>query len=179
MDYPEDFPDDLREHVETAIAQAEIDLVEQRKRLGPRFETQWQGILLLWVKTIFFEFAERACDMGRRGDWSAEKIRKETSAYLKKLAAHARSRHAPPSSFTIPYMADQELKKISEAITRFDEWTAFQERVNGTREILFPPHALCGCVPRERADRRSHADLSRGTGSALKGSSPPPLSLEP
>lgn len=129
MEYPEDFPNDLRELVEGAIAQAEIDLIEQRKSLGLRFESQWQGVLLLWVKTIFFEFSERACDMGRRGTWSVEKIRIEASIYLKKLATQARARHAPMSSSAVPYIASQEIKKIIEAITHFDEWAEFQKKL--------------------------------------------------
>jgi hypothetical protein len=61
------------------------------------------------------------------------------------------------------------MRKLYGTIRELKEWPGRGRpgREEGTREILFPPTPYVAGLPHQRADHRSHADLSRCTGPAL------------
>jgi plasmid stabilization system protein ParE len=59
-----------------------------------------------------------------------------------------------------PHYRQPTIRKLFEAIRSLKQWP---QRGRIGRDA----HALCGGLPRERADHRSHADLSRCTGPSL------------
>ncbi len=139
MEYPDDFPGSLREFVEAAIARAELEVYKQKKKHGQLFPTYWQGALLLWVKIIFFAFAEQTQKLGRDGTWSVERIRTELNAYLYGLAAQAHSRLAPESNKLNDYLVQREVNKIAETVTDFQEWEDLQKQLQEIAETNTNP----------------------------------------
>jgi hypothetical protein len=96
LTYPEDFPQRSRAKVELALEQAEVDFGE-RNMPNPAFvhlspaEVAKRHIDLdrrtkQLVADVLFVFAEEACDLGRQGRWSAERIRTTTEDFTKWLS---------------------------------------------------------------------------------------------
>jgi hypothetical protein len=99
LTYPEDFPQRSRAKVELALEQAEVDFGE-RNMPNPAFvhlspaEVAKRHIDLerrtkQLVADVLFVFAEEACDLGRQGRWSAERIRTTTEDFLHQMAVRA------------------------------------------------------------------------------------------
>lgn len=120
MDYPNSFPRYLQPPVDAAIAEAELLRIKLKTK-----PEMWQGMVFLYVKTIFFAFAEQACQAGRDDIWTGETIRKELEAYLRRIAEHAWKELAPNANEGTA----ENISAIVGSIKDANEWKALQEKL--------------------------------------------------
>ena len=88
------------------------------------------------------------------------------AADLQHISNYLKDRH--------PHYRQPTMRKLYEAIRSLKDLPDRGRigREEGTRELLFPPPALCRRVPREGTEHRSLADLSHRTGPALEQHQP-------
>jgi hypothetical protein len=128
MDYPAGFPKHLQPPVDAAIHDAELDRLKLRTK--PEL---WQGVVYLWVKKIFFAFAEQVCQAGMEDIWTGEQMRKELDEYLPKLALRAYYENSPPHTGDFPYMKAGS-REIVNKIKTSSEWESLQRNLKQVAE---------------------------------------------
>jgi DNA-binding XRE family transcriptional regulator len=85
MNYPRDFPKQLQPPVDAALAEGEITFLELRK--SPGYSSSREGALLLnYIKHVFVAFVHQACQAGREGTWTGERIRAAMHEFFQGLA---------------------------------------------------------------------------------------------
>jgi len=89
MDYPRDFPNDLKPPVDAAIHTAEIAFIDAKELAGPRFQYEAERLILGYVEAVFFGFAVQAVEAVKQGAWTGERVRQALPKFLEDLGHRA------------------------------------------------------------------------------------------
>lgn len=130
MEHPSGLPEHLQPPLDAAIHKAEVEFLERKKKAGETYlERYWQGAILLYMKTVFFAYAEQARLAGAEGVWTGEEIRKNITAYLRHVALEVYREKYPPELMSGPRPMASFAKGIVEAIQAQPEWIDLQKKL--------------------------------------------------
>jgi hypothetical protein len=126
LDYPSGFPEHLKQPVDKAFIDAEIEFKNSRKVMG---RTQTDGHILIkkYIRTVYIAFLHAACKVVAKGVWTAERFRSEQPRYLENL-----TRHVFLDKVWWKYH-DREIEEILRGVKiqveNMDEWVTIQEEL--------------------------------------------------
>ena len=149
MDYLSGFPKHLQPAVDAAIHNAEIELINARKAARGEFwgPTERRAILK-WVKSIFFVFADQACQAGREDIWSGPSLRRVLDDYLYKVALTAEYK-SPSSAGAGDHYQKSLASSTTAKIKESDEWAELQGKLKAVAEFraASAPQAVSSTQP--------------------------------
>jgi len=89
VNYPEDFPERLKNPVESAIAEADSQFHEVLSDVDAAPKVGFEGLVFRFVKKVLFTFAEQAREAVKQEAWTLERCRQGVDEYLHNLIVDA------------------------------------------------------------------------------------------
>jgi hypothetical protein len=128
MDYPKDFPEDLKNPVEEAIARAEATFQTKFKNPKIAVNKGFEGLVFDFVEKVFFVFLQQAREAAKRGDWTLEQVRLRSAEYLHNLIVDAYSERNPSRKHDGLFFFEE---KATEEIYASRQWVRHQRAIVG------------------------------------------------
>lgn len=147
MDYPSDFPEHLKCKVDAAIAGAEVEYIDAKVR-NPN--TSEREILIQYIQTVFFGFANQCVQAGKEGHWSGERIRKAFREFLDVVCDRAfRDKH--PSVLKDSTSRHQFRESVLQSSKHWENWREIHQGLAQVFSAATPTEpqisSLSGSVP--------------------------------
>jgi hypothetical protein len=128
MDYPKGFPEHLKQPIEAAISEAEIEFVKQRKASGKIWgHDEIELLIKRYIRKVMFAFSDSACRAVEEGIWTGENFRKGFARYLHEVTEYVWTKKHP-----WPHHASKMMDLRLAALTQIEEskeWIKIQERL--------------------------------------------------
>lgn len=185
MEVPSGLPEHLQSPLDAAIHEAEAEFLIG-KNSGAAFMNKWQRWVLLYVKTIFFAYADQACQAGTERLWTGEEIREKMAAYLKSVAHATYFEKVPDEARShSSLMIDDSIAGLVRAVKVLPGWATLQAKlaevararhgnpasaetsrdINGVRRQSPPRSGMGACIDQLREEcRLSEQELAERVG---------------
>jgi hypothetical protein len=127
MKYPDGFPEHLKNQVEAALSEAEIEFTTRRKEAATWEPIQIEVLIKRYIRTVMFALADAACTAVEARIWTGENFRQAFNEYQYGLTEYVWAKKHP-RPFDKSSMIDLRLAALTQ-IEESGEWIAIQERL--------------------------------------------------
>jgi predicted XRE-type DNA-binding protein len=142
MDYPDDFPQDLKDRVEVAISDAETAFTKNRGRSIPDADALLP-LIGMYVLTILSAFADSACIARERGLFDGARFRREYETFLYSLVQRAiNTKYPEPHSAVADIAKNAMIQTVKMQYESSESWLAIQNRLRDAAQKPETPRTI-------------------------------------
>src|SRR5258708_18630440 len=142
MDYPQEFSTQARARIEAERLNANRELEQDHTIPAPEGWTaeRWDEVsFYAYVLRVFLAFAREACQLGREGRWSVDRVRQEAESYLRQFAMDAYTERGHDRTGSklknVLNRWNEDLRpRVYSELRKSDEWRQFEADLLGLAE---------------------------------------------